>query len=449
MARLRGRKGGGNAAFQGLTSFSNDLLKMIMQDRLARERGTEQAFLQADLADLGRTKQQGIDTAQTFLPKLVGGEVAPGSLPPNVLENLNLSPEQAVGIAPQNDTRPSIESLMKAKTQVDVPSFESMIADVAGRGAGIRDLSPLNQLGQLRTQRLGEIDRAQELEMDRGFATAKGNAYNTASGTNQAANEQFPIELQQKLQEGQQANTLSLDKETAMNPILASRAGMTTAATQAAQFSPEAIARRIDEFSQQEAIRASNRVPTDAQSRAAGLLAPLLISDAGIKEFEKKRIDLAPGAETFGDMALPTILQGRLPGSTAPQRQLLQHAHNFLNISSLILTGVTARPDEYARYTGTFIGKMGDDDTLRAQKAAARQAFIESVKQRAQTGQGGTLEEVMNEALQKVQGGAPGASSITPAYPGEPAPLADGIIKPTARQSLMDALENARSRGGR
>lgn len=249
----------------------------------------------------------------------------------------------------------------------------------------------IQSLTNQRNQRRDAINTAQELEMDRKFAEAKGTAYNTGVGTNQAKNEQFPIELQQKLFEGEQANSLKRNLEQSLNPIFSQRAGMEAGARKRAELAPDIVKAEVDRFKQMEEVRAKNGIPTDAQSRASGLYIPLVRSDVGATALEKNGTFLGLGTQTMGNNPFFNRF------IADEQRQYLQHAQNFINIASLVLTGVTARPDEYQRYTSTLFALTNDDKVTLAQKQKARQDFMASVKARAQRGQGGTLEEVMQE----------------------------------------------------
>lgn len=245
----------------------------------------------------------------------------------------------------------------------------------------------IQSLTNQRNQRRDVINTAQELQMDRKLAEAKGTAYNTKAGEEQAAEEFFGKQQDraQLARQAEQADKLRYEQQ--LNSIMASRAG----AEQLARNSPENIAAEVDKFEQMEAIRAQYRVPTDAASRASGLYIPLVRSDVGATALEKQGTFLGLGTQTLGNQPFFNKMIAN------EQRQYLQHAQNFINIASLVLTGVTARPDEYQRYTSTLFALTGDDQATLAQKQKARQDFMASVKARAERGQGGSLEEIMQQ----------------------------------------------------
>lgn len=249
----------------------------------------------------------------------------------------------------------------------------------------------IQSLTNQRNSRRDAINTAHELATDRKFAEAKGVAYNTAAGKENADAEFFGAQ-QDRAQIARQAeNADKLRHEQSLNPVLVQRAGLQAGASARAQLAPDIVAAEVAKFEEMEKIRAQYRVPTDAASRAQGLYIPLVRSDVGATDLEKNGTFLGLGTQTLGNM--PGL--NRMVADE--QRQYLQHAQNFINIASLVLTGVTARPDEYARYTSTLFALTGDDQTTLLQKQKARQDFMASVRARAERGQGGTLEEIMAE----------------------------------------------------
>lgn len=266
--------------------------------------------------------------------------------------------------------------------------------------------------------------------MDRGFAQKRGDAYNTAMGTEMAASENFPSQLNRSTMEFQN-ETANLtgrasnpDFQGAQKELKQAEAYGSEYGRQDAALTPDFINARVDEYLRSHPDRTGNRV-TDAQARAMGFLPLLQSAHEGLKGFENKRVDVALGSGFLS----------QIPGGgqllSTDQRSLMQYANSYLNVASLILTGVTARPDEYSRYLSTYVGYHGDDDRSRAQKRLAREFFNEAVRKRAQTGTTATsVSEIMDEVDAQLNAGDN--------FLGAPPQL--------DRESIIQQLEQQRSR---
>lgn len=430
----------------------NLLIQLYLQHMLATQR--QEGAAAADLSRM--QEQQKIDTAQSMIPGIRDRSIDSRSLPPDLVARLGVNPEVIRG-TDESAMLPFYEQTRQAKTQVEVPTIESLLGGAKARGvettpqigsaewrpsvegelpSATRSMTSPPALQQAFDQRKGQlasINTAQELELDRGFAQARGDAYNTAMGTEAATEENFPAALNRSTLEEQNKFQLDLQQRGVTDPLDVTQTGREATATALGQTDPEVVRRQIDKFEQEEAIREQHRPaprPTDAMARAQGMAPILFEADRGIRSFEDREVDLGWG----------TQFRGQMPGLawtvTAEQKQLLQHARNYVNIANLILTGVQGREQEYDRFIGTYVGVSGEDRVTRMQKRRARELFNRSVLQRAQSGVGGTLEEIMNEV---------DAQSAGAAYPGEPSPLTDGIPE-TDIEAIREALELSRQR---
>lgn len=444
MARRRGG-GGGPAVNPILTAYMNHLL--------AQQRAEQQHGL-----DLERMReQQSIDTAQTFLPAIREGSMMPGALPPELAARLG-GTDVIAGMMPSQTALegPAREQLRQAKTQADVPDIQTLIAERAKKP--ITELGPLTGTLQARASRLDQIGNDQAFQDDRSIAVEGGKVYERAKMENRAANEFLGDRLNRDTMEQQNKNVLEQTQFEAMTPFEVDRAGQVAAAQEAEQrqivsgtgpdgqplYSSVPVT-----GGQGQAIEgvapfppaSATRRPTDAQARAAGMYPILLDADKTIRAFEDRRVDLGFGTQTLSS----------IPGGSywlnSDQKGLMQGANAYLNVASLILTGVTARPDEYSRFLATYIGYAGDDDLVRNRKRRSRELFNESVRQRAEGGGApvSSLAEIMDEVDRQVAQEEQ-MNSFTPSYPGEPPPLPDGIPEPESREERILRLQELQRR---
>lgn len=117
----------------------------------------------------------------------------------------------------------------------------------------------LNTLAQTAGARLSQLGKAEDDKTTLLNTRKQGEAYATATGTNTATNENFPIELKNKLAE-----------LSATGPVVAANAGLTTGATKRAELAPDIV--------QGEADAAAAK--TGAEKRA-GLAPDIVRGEAG------------------------------------------------------------------------------------------------------------------------------------------------------------------------
>ena len=455
MARRRGAGGGNRAA------FGQSILSALFQDMLLSGRQEADDARQRSMANEAALRGFALSTVDPIMQ----GTMLPDQVPNEIRSAL---PFDLAQFRPPDSalTAPLYETISKGKTQVDVPTEDDIVSYFRGRNLDTdpvisgfeplqgaenlpfvlegaygldQDAPPaLQQALDQREGKLSSIDSAQELEMDRELAMARGTAYNTGMGTEQATAENFPAVLGRETQAFQNETQNEIGRAT--NPdFMEAQQGLnqaetfgSTFGTQDATLQPGFIDARVDEANRKARgaaeAQAQFRPQTDAMARAQGQLPQLLDAHTRLQEFERARIDLSLWSPKLSQFPGGNKLIG------PEQQQILQSAQQWLNISSYILTGVTARPDEYTRYLGTYIGIDGDTDVARANKARARQLFNDSVARRAQSGVGGTLEEVHQEVMEQLgQGGEPN--------------LPDGVPGVNYdRQAYIDALEQARTR---
>lgn len=400
---------------RGLGGFANNpVLMAVLQDYFLRRRQS-----QADERQINAQREMStFTTGASLLDDVAKGSIHPDQIPNEMKQVL---PFDFNAARPSDETLagPLYDQIRTATNQAQVPTGQDIVSyfktkkmatdptlgpqvmnmstepgQLPSANLSVKSPPMLEQMQAQRQGKLAAIDSAQELELDRDFAKAKGVAYNTGMGTEQATKDSFPAFLEREAAQARQAGSIDRENFQAMTPLEVGRAGQVAGAQARAGLAPDIVAAEIDKFQQMEAIRVQNRVPTDAQSRAGGLLGPLQISDKGALEMEKNGVGL-----NFGTQAL-----GNMPGLSKllPQDQLkyLQHAQNFLNLATLILSGVTARPDEYERYLGTLFALGGEAKfpEVVLQKQKAREAFVASVQRRAQMGGTATLDDIMRDA---------------------------------------------------
>lgn len=420
MPRRRAPSGGG-----GGSSFGQQFLMMMMQQAEAR-RAAER---QNQMANERMERQSALSSSASVLPGVQSGAIRPESLPPEIAANIPGGAAGLSGMAPSQQALegPMLDQIGKANELGEVPGIQQLISQRAAAGPiGARQLPLLqpgareseatqpSQLGPLtgtlaaRGERVTDINRANELADDRALAMAKGTARESGLGAEQAAAESFGAQLSRKTQDYMNETHLLGGRRDIMDPRDVKQAGAVAGATSAAQApydrqilygtGPDGkpLFRSVNP-TQLGDVQGITPFPpvggqaTDAQLRAQGFLPSLINSDAGASMLERSGVQLNLGTQAVGNTPW---LAGWLPED---QQKYFQNQQDFINFATLILTGVTARPDEYKRYTGTLFSVSGDTPDVVQQKQFSRQMFIKAVMARAQRGQGGTIDEVLRE----------------------------------------------------
>lgn len=395
-----------------------ELADLFLRNSFARQQNEQQAALQRET-----NRQKGLlDTQQQVLGRglsdpmfakrlLALSDHGASQLPPGF-------PAESLGRSDYELSAPMSGKIEGAKTIGEVPTLPDIVSFARTNGMdtdpvmsaqvvypedqspevlpsghyGLQSQGPLQNLYDQRAGKVAGINRANEMADDRALAMAKGTAYNTKMGEEMANAEAFPAQLLRRGQQYQIDTQLETDRINQQAQPKANAAGLEADMRLGAEWlNPAIINAKVDLFRREEEIRASHRVPTDAESRAGGMAPLMMASNLGALGMESKGIGLNFGTQTFGNTP------GLASFVNDEQKQYLQHAQNFLNIASLILTGVTARPDEYTRYASTYFALNGDDPATIAQKQKAREMFVKAVEARAHRNQPATLDEINNE----------------------------------------------------
>ena len=386
------------------------IIQMFMQNRLSERRAQAD-----DVRARDNRREAGLDQmAFSTLEPISSGKLNPKDLPPELAARLPFDPS----IMRPNDAilmNPEREQIRTATTQVDVPTIESLLGSANAKGVDtdptfqLGDASPLpydfqmngtlpaytrgqqlppqvQALIDARDSQLANIDRSQELEMDRGFATAQGNAYNAGQGAHKANNEQFPIELAQRLQTGQQDQGLHLDTLTKETPILTERAGLVTGAQEDAQLDPSRVDARVEMASRIAAVQAEAQnmftTPSEGERRAAsqGSLFARALSDAD--SILGKGVGASVGLIQVVSTPALSALSEAIPGMqySEDEKLLGQAMLNAGTIATYIISGQQTRAEEFPRMAMMLFPMKTDPEPVKQQKQATRQAFFSAIQ---------------------------------------------------------------------
>lgn len=198
--------------------------------RFISERQTEQAYLDDYLQ---RSRSMDEDYSDMF---------SSAAKDPALALRLSRSSHPEFRDLAPNDNEMGAEvskSISGAQNEFQLPTPEDVINQRRAVGP-IEDLGGITGLLQQRNARENEFGLQRESEMDRAFATAQGEAYNTGMGQEQALAENHPAVLGREKLEGEQENQLRLGLEKSLTPIMVNRAGQTAGATTTANLTAQA-----------------------------------------------------------------------------------------------------------------------------------------------------------------------------------------------------------------
>lgn len=284
------------------------------------------------------------------------------------------------GPSTQDVLGPTQKAISEAKTPLELPAEENIEADVASRGGLVLDEPDVGpretpkpwqravrppDIRSLMAARQGKQAQFEAQPADVEYMSPKGVMTKETTTVGAKQGKTFPQERTTGQEAGRQGAIQFAQ----------------TSGSERGLHTPEAIKGAAEREEALEAVRRKGRAPTEGQARAAGFLPSLMVANQGATTLEQKGVKMGLGTQTLGGLPGGPML---LPEN---QTKYLQHAQDFLNFATLILTGVTARPDEYKRYFGTLFTVAGERPSVVVQKQRSRKAFIEAVKARAARGE--------------------------------------------------------------
>lgn len=354
------------------------------------------------------------------LEQVMAGKLMPDQLPTELTARMPFDP---ASMRPSDSTlaAPWYDQVRQSETQVDVPTIEDTISYFKTRGmntapelGGERESRPtpegglpstglglssppaLQQAFDQRESKLDSIDRAQELELDRGFAEAKGNAYNTSMGQEQAAKESFPAVLARARQEQQQKDDMTAAQFERMTPLEVSRAGQVSGAQETAQInartSPSAIQRQADLAKAIAHVQGLERVehpdpsqmrPSEGETRAGSMASLLVKAYADMKPLVDNGVRLRMGLlQAAGSPALSSVTD--FAGFyTDDEKALGASALNAASVITFTLSGQQTRAEELPRYAAIITPFSTDPEEVVTQKRQTFEAFIRAIQMNA------------------------------------------------------------------
>jgi hypothetical protein len=253
----------------------------------------------------------------------------------------------------------------------------SQFADPSMPFASTADMNPpaVANLADLAMRRKTALAAEEQRQIGVKGQEAQSTAYNTGLGANQAKNENFPTELDQKGQEQQQSITAELGKARQMIPIATQQAGAVAGATARAGLAPDIVQAEADKAGQIAKAQADAKpVPVDDKVRQTVSFFVRAASAA----------NNATGLEGKGLSPVGAALPNALRSSMGQQynQAIDEFALSVLRKES----GAAISPSEHAQFAQTYFAQPGDSPQTIAEKQQARQRVLDGLKFEADPG---------------------------------------------------------------
>lgn len=313
---------------------------------------------------------------------------------------------QALGIplakpADAQMLKPLTAQINTAKSPLDLPSDVGAAAESMGvrpipaadpmTGAGSQFADPsapfastadmnkpaVADLIQLADRRKQGIQSEDQRQVDLAGQKAKATGYGSASGTNEANNENFDSTLDQERQKGEQSILLELDKARRMVPIAAQQAGAVAGATARANLAPDIVTGEANKAGQiataQQNAQNANKPVDDKTRQTVSFFVRAASSANNATGLEAKGVS-PTGA------AMPNAMRSTLG------QQYNQAIDEFALAVLRKESGAAISPTEHAQFAATYFARPGDSPQTIAEKQLARQRVLEGLKFEANPG---------------------------------------------------------------